>query len=195
MLSVNKIIYDLINKNILIKIKGNEHKNGRPKLKVTLNPNLYSALITKEDGYFIVTYINLHGASKYIFKLPTDIFENERNTLNLVKGNIGTIDYNCLKMFYVDENANTFKEIKPINNYTPINILIDAFSDDEKVIYIKCADLKILINHNKAKIISLDEETLNQIIDIDQIYNFDNIKEAIIESIPKLTLKSIEKII
>lgn len=184
-----------MDKNILVKIKDDVHKNGRPKLRITFNPALYSALITKEDGYFVVTYINLFGKTKEMFKLPTDIFEHERNTLNLVKGNIGTVNPNCLKIFYVNEDANTFKEIKPITNYTPTDLIISALGNDEKVVFFKYDNVKVLINHDKAKIISCDEETLNQVIDIDETYVFNNEKDAIVEVIPKLTLKYIEKMI
>ena len=75
-----------MDKNILVKIKDDVHKNGRPKLRVTFNPALYSALITKEDGYFVVTYINLFGLRVIIVHTHVEMsFNTPNDTYTLYK--------------------------------------------------------------------------------------------------------------
>lgn len=192
-LAVNKIVYDLVKKEIFIKIKDNSMKMGRPKLLVALNPILYSIIITRENNLFLTSRITVDGEYSELFTIPTTLFKHEYDAISYIKSKIDTNDKNLIGIIYVDENADKVDGISHISNYHPIDLFVRAISDEEKVICFEYDNYKILINHGKAKIIECDKSQLSNIIDIDNYYIIDNKDDAIIESVRLLTIKDLKK--
>lgn len=196
-LTVSKIIKKLLEKNIIDKYRlPNDKGCGRPNDYYAPGYYYYSALMLSENGVLYVYYISPNGLVTPQVSLTTKLIPGGETIIaNETRGHIGSQNPRSLGIYLLSDNLNSFGEVKFVTKYDINELFAEAYSDDEKVIFIEYDNTKILINHAKPRIVDITLDKLESILDVDIHYDFrgESLKDLVLAGMKKLTLKLLEE--
>ena len=195
-LAVNKILSELISKNLVTKIKNiKANRGGRPNVYYGLNGYYFTALISCDSGnldlyYFSPNYNNT--VTKFDTIKNIDGFEIHAAAYTL--GFIGKNNEKCLQKIITGDKLERFVNTDDALILTIDDILINAYSDEEKAVFIEYDNGKILINHSKPRIVKSTKEEISKILDIDVYCDLrgKNNEDVLFIAMQKFTTKLIE---
>lgn len=173
-LTANKIVSELVSKKILAKFnKRTKGKCGRPNIYYGFSSHYYSAVIVNDCKRMYLFFVFANGNKKLLREIS---YENsvgkEAYVASELRYHIGCIDSRCISTHIIGDNLENFNEIENIEMLDINELLSRSFSDDEKAIFIEHDGGKILNNHSKARVINLNKDELESIIDIDEYHSF-----------------------
>ncbi len=194
-LTVNKILQPMLCDNIVAKYKNEEIKRcGRPNVYYGLCSFYFSALLLSHEGKLHIYYFSPTGKIT-LYGEPIKFVDGDETLLaSFVRGHIGQHNPKCLGVYLMGDDLHKFNGVKFVTKLDVNELFINAFSDDENTVFIEHDYAKILINHSKAKIIDVDKEELEKILDIEIHHNFKGRtkKDLILIGMKKLTKKLLE---
>lgn len=196
-ITIKKIIYKLIEENIVSKCTQAKKSLGRPIIYLTPNPQHHSIFISENKSNFIFYTINTRGERKRIQSIPKNECLEEELTLefayNLLKQD-KTFKF-CQGTYLISANKESYKEINGITKANTFSLIASSLVDEESSIFLEFGENKAVINHGKIKFTDKSKEDVLKIIDIDEEYIFNDLDEnkAINEALRILTLKRLEE--
>ena len=195
-LTVSKILSDLISKRIVTKIRNVKiSRGGRPNVYYGLNDHYFTALLLSNNGNLDLYYIS-PNYNNTVTKIDTikNIDGDESNAAAYTLGFIGKNNEKCLQKIIMGDALEKFNNTNDAIILTIDDLLLNAYSDEEKAVFIEYDGGKILINHRKAKAVSLTKEEISEILDIDVYCDLrgKSEKDIIFIALKKFTTKLIE---
>ncbi len=197
-ITVKKIVYKLIDAEIVSKGSLENHSVGRPIIYISPNPINYSLIIVKTDKEYVFNSVNTYGERKKLFDIPTKYQSlDENKTLKFAYDMLKKeqIFKYCHSIYLIGEGINKLNDIDGIIKATPFQLIASSLLNTESTIYLQFGKEKALINHGRIKSIDISKEELSKIIDIDEDYTFNDLDEtkATNEALRIITLNKIEE--
>ena len=196
-ITIKKIIYKLVDENIVSKCNFKNSSVGRPILYLTPNPTNHSILIKENNSEFIFYTVNTMGQRNKMQSLPFDKSISKDLALEFAF-NIIKHDKNfklCNGAYLISANNKNYKDIDGITKANIFQLIATSLINDELAIYLEFGNEKAVINHGKIKNTDMKKEDILKSIDFDEEYIFNDLDEdkALNEALRILTLKNMEE--
>ena len=196
-LTVSKILKKLCDQKFIEKINVKNDKGcGRPNTYYAPGSYYYSVLLLSQNGVLNVYYVFPSGLATMNSEMTTFLVKGRESIIaNTIRGYIGRSNPRSLGIYLLSDGQNEFKSVRFMTKCDINELLINAYSDEEKSVFIEYDSTKILINHNKARFVEADIDEIKKIIDVDEHLNFKDksFAELATDAMKMLTHKLIEK--
>jgi hypothetical protein len=194
-MSVSKIVKELIAKNILEITKPKRSISGRRTMKFSISNRFYVAYAEEHEGGFCVIMINAKEDAVDRFDIQHRI--GEIGYIRTFTKFVLRKDYrDCVGVFMDFSNPNPPRIPTNFIKMSKTEIIINAFSDENKIIFFKTKDNLILSIYGKTIYSNCSVEDAKKVLPMDELYEIDENKyDLLFQAMAKLTVKRILSLI